>query len=366
MSPFTVRYAGSSLNRKHYEKNNKHCLPVPAYFVTPDGKLSAQFVDAEQPQNESIQALQSEQSEKPLRSISQRSKAKITAKLQSWFLACKYLERTRQRKPAKFAFVTLTFINNVEDKHAVEMLNKFFNLVRRKRPNFEYLWTAERQTNNVDFPSNIHFHIFTNTYLDVKVFNRLWLTVQVNSGILSPAYKSEYGDRLKWHTRKELKFSKKYHEMRMAYAYNPFDVKYIKQYKSLIPYLVKYVIKQDSSFNSAAWNCSKLLSHLCTGLRSGDYPLFDPNGRAMSYTDYALQHPKNNYVDKETGEQIQAVLSDVFLPQIENSAPRLLFSRVPIYEYEVVEPLLNGLHAFNAIIMTTKLEDRYLLHYPLA
>src|SRR5437764_796890 len=62
----------------------------------------------------------------------------------------------------KLTFVTLTFVNKVEDRIATEMLKCFLENAKRRIPNLEYIWVAEKQTKNKFFPNNIHFHIITN------------------------------------------------------------------------------------------------------------------------------------------------------------------------------------------------------------
>ncbi|MCM4172631.1 hypothetical protein DHD32_14155 [Arenibacter sp. TNZ] len=62
------------------------------------------------------------------------------------------------------SFVTLTFLNKVEDKQGIDVLRKFLDNVKKRDNKFEYVWVAERQTKNTEFEGNIHFHIVSNKY----------------------------------------------------------------------------------------------------------------------------------------------------------------------------------------------------------
>ena len=75
-----------------------------------------------------------------LRSLSKRSKQKIRKKI-TCFARCY----------KRLSFVTLTFLNKVEDKQAVDVLRKFLDNAKKRSKDFQYVWVAERQTQNSEF-----------------------------------------------------------------------------------------------------------------------------------------------------------------------------------------------------------------------
>src|SRR5437899_1723833 len=121
-------FGGSSLDRKKRSRNE---------FYTP--------------------AISNEQKEKELRSMSSRTKSKIRKKLFAFAQLYKRL-----------TFVTLTFVNKVDDRKAIEILRKFLDNIKKNKKDFQYLWVAERQTQNKVFEDNIHFHLLTNIYWDIE------------------------------------------------------------------------------------------------------------------------------------------------------------------------------------------------------
>ena len=64
----------------------------------------------------------------------------------------------------KLSFVTLTFVNQVEDSKAIKVLKSFLDNATKRFKDFQYLWVAEKQTNNETFKNNIHFHLITKIY----------------------------------------------------------------------------------------------------------------------------------------------------------------------------------------------------------
>lgn len=224
-------------------KNSYGCTVIPnPKFINPEflGQFRGSSLDRQgttkekqtKPKNESKEA----KTEKPerTRSLSTRTKTKIKKKLFSFF---------GQHK--KLTFLTLTFVNNVEDKTAVKVLGKFLENIKKADTDFEYLWVAERQTKNEVFKDNIHFHLITNKFWDIEKYWRYWTDLQTKHGITprNENYK----------------------------ASSSFDVKSItsKNAKGISIYLTKYVTKNKSQFNCQPWNCSKKVSMLYTDFYTG-------------------------------------------------------------------------------------------------
>lgn len=174
--------------------------------------------------------------EKPrkLRTMSQRTRSKIRKKIISFSGVVN-----------KLSFVTLTFCNQVEDKVAVKILANFLNNVKKLSKDFQYLWVAEKQSKNIVFKDNIHFHLITNKYWEIGKWWQYWLDLQARSGIKP--------------TDENYKPS------------SAFDVKQINStnIKSVCNYLTKYVTKNVSKFDCQVWNCSKKISRLYTDFYSG-------------------------------------------------------------------------------------------------
>jgi len=208
-------FTGSSLEREKAEPKN----PIERILESP-------FKDDEE----------TKEIKKGKKCLSQRTKAKMRKKLYAF-----------SRVEPKLTFVTLTFLNMVEDKLAVKVLRRFLDNVGKRLTGFEYLWVAERQKNNKVFPDNIHFHLATNKYFKWERWWQYWISLQNKSGIF---------------TR---------HETIQAPA-AAFNVKAIKNndVKGIGIYLTKYVTKNEDQFECQIWNCSKKVSALYTDFYS-DY-----------------------------------------------------------------------------------------------
>jgi hypothetical protein len=166
---------------------------------------------------------------KSTRKLSDRSKRKIRKKL-TCFARCY----------KKLSFVTLTFLNQVSDEVAVDTLRKFIDNVKKRSKDFQYLWVAERQTKNSEFPDNVHFHLVTNKYWDIEKWWNYWIDLQKKNGILP---RSE-----------DFKPS------------SAFDVKQISSnnIRTISSYITKYITKNKAEFKCQVWNCSRKVSHLYT------------------------------------------------------------------------------------------------------
>ena len=178
---------------------------------------------------------------KRLHVLSPRSKGKIKEKATAFYRAAK--QRT---------FATLTFIQGVDDKNAIRILNNFFTNIRMDNPDFKYLWVAERQVNNFKYPDNIHFHCVFNMWMDVKKYNSLWVLCQYNEGLrFEDIPLSEIRARHEAGTMGEI--------------LNPFDIEKIKNIYGINYYLTKYITKNKSTgFHCLAWHCSRVVSRLFT------------------------------------------------------------------------------------------------------
>ncbi len=201
-------YAGSSLNRKKQLKSKDN---------------------RRQRENEV-----KEERKKRENKLSPRSKSKIRTKIHALTGVISHL-----------VFVTLTFSNKVEDQVAIKCLKKFLNNVRKRKPEFEYIWVAEKQTKNKAFENNIHFHLITNVYWDIKKWWNYWIEVQESFGIV------------------QREGTKK--------ASSAFDVRKIKasDTKKIGSYVAGYLNKSEDSFDCPVWNCSKRISRLYTAFYSG-------------------------------------------------------------------------------------------------
>ena len=201
-------FAGSSLNRKKEEK------------AKPESST---------PEKEETESNDQVRTEKPLRSLSSRTKSKIRKKLQAFFGLYK-----------KLTFLTLTFVNKVSDELGVKVLAKFLEKIKKQDKSFEFLWVAERQNKNQTFKGNIHFHLITNKYWKIDKVWRYWLDLQKKHGIIP----------------RDENFT----------PTSSFDVKAInsQSVKSVGIYLTKYVTKNNESFRCQVWNCSKRISALFT------------------------------------------------------------------------------------------------------
>lgn len=170
----------------------------------------------------------------PLRSMSPRTKSKIRKKLIAFARVHKNL-----------SFLTLTFVNQVEDKQAIKVLHKFLDNCVKRTKDFQYLWVAEKQTENEAFKNNIHYHIITNKYWDIKKWWPYWISLQAKFGIVP----------------RDSNFK----------PTSAFDVKHVSSnnIKGVVNYLTKYVTKNSSQFACQVWNCSKKISRLYTDSYSG-------------------------------------------------------------------------------------------------
>jgi hypothetical protein len=198
-------FAGSSLNRKPSAKKSKK--------------------ETKEEKDDSV---------KRENKLSSRSKMKIRNKIHALTGVLSHL-----------VFVTLTFQNKVEDRLGVRALKCFLNNVRKRRPDAEYIWIAEKQSRNKKFKDNLHFHLITNVYWDIKKWWKYWVEVQEKFGICRTEG--------------------------ISMASSAFDVRKvaITDSKKIGGYIAGYLSKSQDTFDCTVWNCSKRISRLYTAFYSG-------------------------------------------------------------------------------------------------
>lgn len=174
--------------------------------------------------------------------LSQRSKGKVRDKCTAFYRASR----------GNNTFVTLTFIQGVNDQTAISILNKFMTQLKDDfgKKGIDDIWIAERQDENYKYPGNIHFHVIFNRRLPVVRYNALWVLQQYNAGLKYENVSiSEIRERIANKTLQKI--------------LNPFDIKKIKTVYGLSWYLTQYVTKnQSEGFHCSAWHCSRKVSRL--------------------------------------------------------------------------------------------------------
>jgi hypothetical protein len=171
--------------------------------------------------------------ERKPRSMSNRTKSKIRRKVLAF-----------ARLHKRLSFLTLTFVNKVEEELGVKILGKFLENASKRSTDFQYLWVAEKQMENKLFENNLHFHLITNKYWKIEKWWPYWIELQAKHGI-TPTQEN----------------------------FNPssaFDVRAItgNNVKAIANYLVTYVTKNQGEFLCQIWNCSKKVSWLKTNYYS--------------------------------------------------------------------------------------------------
>lgn len=236
--------------------------------------------------------------------FSARSKQKVRDKTNAFF----------RKNRWGCTFVTLTFINAIDDISAMKLLNKFFTQVRKDQGKFAYLWVAERQEKNETFPDNIHFHIVIDRRLDLFRYNSVWVLQQYRAGLRVDSLGLDEVESIHENTMRLLNEKKKIQAMKLSVFdkvdrlknindeikatmigrhLNPFDIKKITTHNGLSQYLTKYVTKNEGGFKCRPWHCSKEVSAYFTKALVS-LELFNEAGTVE----------KNPAVDKETGEVV--------------------------------------------------------------
>jgi hypothetical protein len=196
--------------------------------------------------------------------MSRRTKTKVRDRITSFF---------RALKDGSFTMMTLTFIDDVEHKQAVKILNSFLTSFRaicsdKKHTDLKYLWVAELQKEN---NNRIHFHIVINRRIDIKRINALWVITQYNHGLTYMDKKT--GKIYSLHEIRQ-RHEKSLSEKKTFKAksgtieeiLNPVDVEKINTIYGLGWYLTKYITKNNdkTGFQCLTWHCSRVVSKLFT------------------------------------------------------------------------------------------------------
>lgn len=169
--------------------------------------------------------------ERKAKAMSKRTKSKIRRKVIAFARIHKHL-----------TFLTLTFVNQVEETKAVKILGKFLDNASKRLKDFQYLWVAEKQFENKVFKDNIHFHLITNKYWKLDKWCKYWVELQEKNGIIRRDQNVLPG--------------------------SAFDIKAIsgQNVKKIANYLTYYVTKNNGEFKCQIWNCSKKVSWLKTDM----------------------------------------------------------------------------------------------------
>jgi hypothetical protein len=209
--------------------------------------------------------------EDPVHVMSKRTKGKIRDKATAFFRASK------QR-----IFITLTFIEHVDDREGKRILNKFLTVIRKEVKGFEYLVVAEHQPERETH--TIHFHLLTNRRVTIQRYNALWTLQQYNAGLT--------GHRKSGESISKSEIISRYAAGTVGDVLNPVQVEPAYCISGLAAYLTKYVTKQETGekFGCLTWHCSRKVSRLFTS------QLVGPSALAflLSFRNYKL--------DRKTGE----------------------------------------------------------------
>jgi hypothetical protein len=209
--------------------------------------------------------------EDPVHVMSKRTKGKIRDKATAFFRAI----------PQRI-FVTMTFIEHVDDRQGKKILNKFLTVVRKEVPGFEYLVVSEHQPDRAE--RTIHFHMLSNKRLTIRRYNALWTLQQYNAGLT--------GHRANGEQISKKEIMARYQDGTVGEVLNPVQVEKAYSISGLAFYLTKYVTKQETGekFGCLTWHCSRRVSRLFTS------QLVGPSAFAflLSFRNYKL--------DRKTGE----------------------------------------------------------------
>jgi hypothetical protein len=209
--------------------------------------------------------------EDPVHVMSKRTKGKIRDKATAFY-----------RTMTKRIFVTMTFIQHVDDRTGKKILNKFLTVVRKEIPGFEYLVVSEHQPDRDE--KTIHFHMLSNRRLTIQRYNALWTLQQYNAGLVGH---SAGGQAIS-----KAEIIARYKEGTIGKVLNPVQIEKAYSISGLGWYLTKYVTKQETGeqFGCLTWQCSRKVSRLFTSQLVGPSAL----SFLLSFRNYKL--------DRKTGE----------------------------------------------------------------
>lgn len=227
--------------------------------------------------------------------MSKRTKGKIRDKAKAFFRAI----------PERI-FVTMTFIEHVDDKEGRRILNKFLTMVRRETRAFEYLNVSEHHPERETH--TIHFHTLSSKRLNVQRYNALWVLQQYNAGLIGHR---ENGEEIPMS-----EITDRYNNGTIGDVLNPVQIEKAYSISGLSWYLTKYVTKQETGekFGCLTWHCSRKVSRLFTS------QLVGPSAFAF------LRSFRNYKVDRKTGEcwKPQEIKGNFFVLVFVNNGPAVL------------------------------------------
>lgn len=137
------------------------------------------------------------------------------------------------------AFYSISFPAHLSDSVIRKIHNTALTRLRKKDPDFSYIWVAERQKNGT-----MHYHMFTNCYFDIKIINGFYAKAIDNQ------IKKDSLDYINYDIKK----------------YNGVDVKKVHNVEVAAKYVSKYVTKNNTISDGSIWNCSSDISALVTKL----------------------------------------------------------------------------------------------------
>ena len=172
---------------------------------------------------------------------------------------------------------------------------------RKEKPDFNYLWVAERQHNG-----RIHFHIMVNDYFDIAKENTRWVRIQYNAGVKFHCKKNNFT-----YERSHIEAWEK--KGRLQEKLNPFDVETINNQSHLSYYLTKYITKtanneDKSQFDFLPWGCSNNVSNFFTEVSVMPEVFFDATTESNTVV------VQKQFVRKLTGEVVEP--GTVIMPQV--------------------------------------------------
>jgi hypothetical protein len=193
----------------------------------------------------------------PVHLFSKRSRGKVKDKATAFFRAA----------GGERAFVTLTFIEHVEDRRGVKILNKFLTMLRKEQPGLEYLWVSEHQPERKE--KTVHFHMIVNRRMSIRRYNALWVLQQYNEGLTGHTADGQVISQAEVEHRYRYdmtaRFKKKDPDSMQA-VLNPFSIEKAYNIYGLGKYLTQYITKQPDKdpFGCLNWHCSRRVSKLFT------------------------------------------------------------------------------------------------------
>lgn len=223
--------------------------------ILPDGKISYYEKPTSNPDNKKSRLLRAktltfdtptpEATEPPQISIQNKKryytlkKTLVRQRLLTYILC--------QRGEKKLYFLTITFPPIVTDLKAYKYFNQWLTVLRQKQWIRDYLWIAERQKNGT-----IHYHMAISKRVPITNINRAMSVILANE---------VRKKQLDWN----LQAAKRYNGVdlsknRKTGRVTNFAIK--KGTKSLANYLTKYVTKNNETFETYCWHCSRVFSNL--------------------------------------------------------------------------------------------------------